>query len=260
MKTPETRLQANLKRLMRERGIPSMAELSRRASMNETGVKAIMNGKSENPRGDTLRNLAAALDVSVDDLIGSAGADFLAADESRLLAIEVKRHVDPAVISSANLPNPNVRLAPDAPPFPAISLLPRDVPVFGTAQAGPDGAFEMNYLGGPVDYVRRAPGLLGMDNVFAIYVEGESMEPWRTPGQIVYVHRKRRPRVGDYVVVVVPQEAPGQPPVSYIKKLAKRTAAEIVVEQYNPPREMRFPNAEGVEVFRVIDWDEAMGL
>lgn len=48
----------------------SMRELSLKAGLNETAVKAIMQGRSESPRGKTLQAIARALGTSVSELIG----------------------------------------------------------------------------------------------------------------------------------------------------------------------------------------------
>lgn len=47
----------------------SQRDLSLRAGLNETAVKAIETGKSESPRENTLRALAKILDCEVSDLI-----------------------------------------------------------------------------------------------------------------------------------------------------------------------------------------------
>jgi transcriptional regulator with XRE-family HTH domain len=77
--------------------------------------------------------------------------------------------------------------------------MPRDVPVLGIAACGEDGAFVFEST--TIDFIRRPPRLKGIPDVYAIYVQGHSMSPWREPGSSVYVHPKQQPQVGDYVVV-----------------------------------------------------------
>lgn len=48
----------------------SARKLSLESGLNETAVKAILSGKSQHPRHDTLEKLAARLRCSVDDLLG----------------------------------------------------------------------------------------------------------------------------------------------------------------------------------------------
>jgi len=71
MKRPRSTLQLNLDRARRERGW-SMRDLSLRAGLNEGAVKAIMQGRSESPRENTIRKLAGALGCRVVDLIGES--------------------------------------------------------------------------------------------------------------------------------------------------------------------------------------------
>ena len=66
-----TPLQESLARFLAERGW-SMRELSLRAGLNETAVKAIFAGKSVSPREQTMRALATALGCRLADLIGEA--------------------------------------------------------------------------------------------------------------------------------------------------------------------------------------------
>ena len=50
-----------------------MRELSLMADVNESAVKAIMNGRSQSPRGKTLQGIASALGITVTELIGEEG-------------------------------------------------------------------------------------------------------------------------------------------------------------------------------------------
>lgn len=61
-------LAANLKAMMEERGL-SMAALSRLAGANSTAVHDIIHGRARSPKLETVEKLAAALDVTVDDLL-----------------------------------------------------------------------------------------------------------------------------------------------------------------------------------------------
>ena len=138
--------------------------------------------------------------------------------------------------------------------------MPLDVPVLGTAMGGNgDGAFLLNQ-GSPVDWTRRAPGIMNNRSVFAIYVEGESMAPRYEPGDLVYIDENRPARVGDDVVLVVDGEDPGVAPRSYLKRLVRRTADRVIVEQYNPAKELAFPARAVKKIFRVLRTNELMGI
>jgi len=142
-------------------------------------------------------------------------------------------------------------------PFPAG--MKKDVPVLGTA-AGSDyskGAFQLT--GGPVDYVRRPPGLISAKDVYALYVEGSSMLPKFEAGDLIYVNPNRPIRPGDYVVIQEPvsdEEIRG-----FVKQFVKRAGDWIVVAQFNPAGEMRFPSKDNaVKLHRVLTTADLMGV
>lgn len=142
----------------------------------------------------------------------------------------------------------------------AINILqfPRDVPILGSGSCGEDGLFEFN--GQTLDHARRPPRLKNVNGAYALYVSGLSMSPWREPGQLVYVHPHQPVKIGDYVVVQMHPEKPGEPPHAYIKKLLRRTEKDLKLLQYSPREELTLPMRKVKAVHRVIDWDELLGL
>lgn len=134
--------------------------------------------------------------------------------------------------------------------------MPRDVPVRGIAACGNDGAFVFEST--TIDYVRRPPRLKGIPDAYALYVQGSSMAPWREPGGTVYVHPLQPVQIGDYVVVQI--GTIDDITAAYIKKLVRRTAKEIRLEQYRPPEQLTIPVSKVVSIHRIIDWSELMGL
>lgn len=136
---------------------------------------------------------------------------------------------------------------------------PLDVPVLGTAQAGADGDFEMN--GEVIDRVRRPPGISNSKDVFAIYVQGDSMVPWKEPGDLVYVQGHRPARPGDYVVIQMKAAREGDVPRAYLKRLVRSAGPSIIVEQFNPPiPDMPIPTNRVDRIFRVMTLNELMGI
>lgn len=151
---------------------------------------------------------------------------------------------------------PNVRRAPATTPL-AFGDMPRDVPVYGVGAAGKSGDFSLN--GEIVDRVRRPPGIADRQGVFAIYVEGASMSPWREPGDLVYLDSNRAPRPGDYVVVECHGQH-GEPGPAYLKRLVAVNADTVRLLQYNPPDDrIEISQAAVKRIFRVIDWPELLG-
>ena len=121
-------------------------------------------------------------------------------------------------------------------PIPAISQMPKDVPVYGVAVGGDDADFEFN--GQIVDYVRRPPGLIGVQGAFGVYVIGTSMWPRYEEGDLVYVHPGRPARPGDDVIVEMYDDRDeGRSGDCYIKRLLKKTPTKYICQQYNPMRD-----------------------
>ncbi|MEZ2131880.1 MULTISPECIES: XRE family transcriptional regulator [unclassified Sinorhizobium] len=114
----------------------------------------------------------------------------------------------------------------------------RKIPVYGQAVGGVDGEFIMN---GTVLYEVLAPPVLShISEAYAVSVSGDSMYPRYEDGEICFVDPKRRVKKGDYVIAQVRLED-GGPLLAYVKKFVRHNAAELVLEQFNPPKELRFP-------------------
>lgn len=180
-------------------------------------------------------------------------ADMLGVSTERLLT-----QVNTSAIT--RIPEPNIRTVPNPPPVPDFQALPRDIPVMGRALGGPEGSFPLDLQQGQIDWVRRPAGLTGVDNVFALYVAGDSMSPWREPGGIIYVSKTRPPQIGSHVVVVLKNGDPGEGSPAYVKKLVRRTADRLELRQYNPDSHMSIEMDRVAEVLRVIEFEEVLGL
>jgi phage repressor protein C with HTH and peptisase S24 domain len=135
--------------------------------------------------------------------------------------------------------------------------MPKDVPVVGIAVGGSEGDFAFN--GAVIDYVRRPPGIAHTKDVYALYVVGMSMSPRFEEGELVYVAPSRSPSIGDYVVVQMKPEDAGSEPKAFIKRLVRRTADTLHLEQFNPAGMVKLPTAEVASIHRVIPWDEVLG-
>jgi phage repressor protein C with HTH and peptisase S24 domain len=138
-------------------------------------------------------------------------------------------------------------------PFPSG---PRDVRVLGVTVGGDDADFTFN--GEIVEYVRRPPGIAGLNNVFALHVLGTSMVPRYEPGEMIYCGG-RAPVEGDYVVLEAHPTKRNGPGKCYIKKLMKWSSPLIICEQFNPPEQLSFPTTEIKAMHRVIPWTEVLG-
>ena len=121
--------------------------------------------------------------------------------------------------------------------------------VLGMAECGADGWSLWN--GDVIDLIDRPASLVGVPNAYAVYVVGESMAPRYHPGEVVHIHPGRPVDVGAYVLVQR-RGKQGEPPLAVIKRLAKRTASKITLEQFNPPRTFDIKAADIVSVHRVV--------
>ena len=130
------------------------------------------------------------------------------------------------------------------------SHLPRNLPVYGSAMGGIDGAFEMN--GQVADYIERPPSLAGAKNAYGIYVQGDSMSPRFESGWLLHVNPNRPVRRGDNVVIQVRGHDEHTPPLAYVKVFECRTATKLVVQQFNPVKDMEWPLEDVVSIHRVI--------
>lgn len=124
------------------------------------------------------------------------------------------------------------------------------IPVMGVGEGGGEGKSLWN--GEIVDYVSRPPALSGAPNGYATYVTGTSMEPRYHPGELIYVHPGKPVTAGAYVLVQLKPPAEGEPPLALIKRLAKKTARGIVLEQFNPPKQFEIPARDVVSVHRIV--------
>lgn len=132
---------------------------------------------------------------------------------------------------------------------------PRDLRVLGLAECGPDGWSLWN--GEIIEMTSRPPNLAGASQAYAVYVAGDSMEPRYHAGELAYIHPGRPVDVGSYVLVQVRPEVEGDTPRAILKRLAKRSTAKILLEQFNPPKTIELRTSEVISVHRVVGSGEA---
>jgi SOS-response transcriptional repressor LexA len=125
------------------------------------------------------------------------------------------------------------------PPSPAS----RDLPVMGAVKGGAEG-FYFNE-GEAKEFVVRPPALGGVSNAFALYVDGESMEPRYYAGEMLYVNPNRPVTRGCFVAVEMDD---GQ---GLIKQFVRRNDNHLVLAQFNPPKELRLPVAQVKRIYRI---------
>ncbi len=158
-----------------------------------------------------------------------------------------------------DLPPFNALPAPNAPQPPGRHEMTKDVPVMGTGQGGgAEADFEMN--GQIVDFVRRPPRLVGRRDIFAIYLQGDSVSPWREPGQLIYAEGLKSPRNMDYVIIELKPTSSDDVRPALVKRLIAVTPTKVRLEQYKPAKVFEIDRKRILRIHRVMDWDELLGV
>lgn len=204
-------------------------------------IPNILNGRSDNPRIDTLRKIAPVLGTTAEYLLKGTAADEPETEPSPSKPGEFQR-LDIAV--------------------PNTAMWPKDLPVWGSAMGSLiNENFEGTHVftGEPVDYARRPPALQGVRDAYAVYVTGDSMDPMHQHGQIRLVHPHRPPSPGDTVIVYTRHwdSDPGQ---GYIKILRRRSGDQLILEQLNPRATIMVPMRYVVSVHKVMDMNDLFGV
>ncbi len=145
---------------------------------------------------------------------------------------------------------------PSIPELHNMPKLERTLPIFGSAagSAG-DGSFSVSE--DIVVWVPCPPGLMGARDAYALYVQGESMQPRYWPGDLIFISPHRPYRSGDMVDIQARKNGETE---SWIKEFRKTEGNEIVTGQYNPPSEIRFERSRIVEIQRVLTTNELVGV
>jgi len=131
----------------------------------------------------------------------------------------------------------------------------RRIPVYGQAVGGVYGEFPFN---GEVLYdIPCPPRLEHITGAYALIVSGDNMSPRYEDGEMIYVDPSRRVTRGNYVVVQLYIEG-NAIPHAFVKRLIKHDAIEIVLEQFNPPKQLRFSHEKVVSVHYIAMSGDAL--
>lgn len=213
---------------LRENLKMSQANLAEAVGTSQPQIKRLESGERKLTK-EWAERLAGPLGVSPEELL--FGRAKIEAEEPKYTKLEN---------NVFELPNAVIR--------DKVVGLGRKIPVFGQAVGGIDGEFLMN---GSVLYeVMAPPNLSNVSGAYAVQVAGDSMYPRYEDGEVCFVDPKRRVKKGDYVIAQIRLEEHG-PLLAYVKKFIRHNNIELVLEQFNPPKELRFP-ASAVETVHYI--------
>lgn len=173
----------------------------------------------------------------------------------RFLPIELARHladlfsphgVSPADVmqlagvgADRSLPGSGVIIRDGVQPTPQ-----RDLPVTGAVRGGATGFYFND--GDPKEYVERPASLAGSTNAFALYVDGDSMEPRYYAGEILYVN-PNRPLTKNCFVAVELTDGRGM-----IKQFLRRSDDQVVLHQFNPAKDIKLAAKDIKNIYRIV--------
>ena len=208
------------------------------------GIVTDIERKGTMPGADRLRRMAEALETTTDYLVGTSSAP----EQIRSEVSVSDRALD--------------WRGPD-PQDPGIPLVGTgdcaDLAVTDT-ETGLEimverSSFDPEYT---VRYVARPPALRGVRGIYAIYFSGSSMEPRFYPHEVGLIDPHRAPSPGEYVLVQMNGGDSDDVVSVLVKKLVRRTAKEVILEQYNPPQVFSVPAQRVTRMHRVMPQTELL--
>ncbi len=196
-----------------------MQRLSLQIGANSTYVRDILIGKVKSPGAPKLMELAKRLRTTPEELMDRGGA--LPAEPSDVVL--TRAHTADSLVGN------------------------RDLPVFGSAQGGPDG--EMIITFEPIEHVRRPAPLEGVHGGFGFYMVGESMSPVYEPGDMILCHPTRPPYAGQDVLVI--RQHNGSQ-CALVKRLVRIDDHGLRLRQFTPPDDSLCVPREDVVSFHLV--------
>lgn len=131
--------------------------------------------------------------------------------------------------------------------------MPRDVPILGKALGGPPGG-EISMSIDTGLRARRPPKYAGRDDIFALYMQGDSMGPRYPSGELIFLEAKRPPVVGDHVVV---EFVDGSDAV--VRLLEAMPVGKYRLAQYKPSQSYEIDRTDVLRLIRVLTTYDLLG-
>ncbi|HRI77382.1 MAG TPA: S24 family peptidase [Alphaproteobacteria bacterium] len=119
------------------------------------------------------------------------------------------------------------------------------IPVYGPAAAASDDSVMLTgeHI---IGYEPCPPALSNVRGAFMMYIAGSSMEPRHYHGERVWVDPWTQPAIGQDCVVVLEEEGN-----AIVKRYMGREGTDFVLEQYNPPKKLKFKAKEIRAIYAV---------
>lgn len=201
----------------------TQSQISDKTGLSITYISKFENDDYENPRKSTIESMAKALGVHSSDILYDKN--------------DLPQNI---VIDNGKQRPPN---AVDAPRF-----TPNDIPVVGLAKAGRGGFFGEDCL--PVqDWSKKVhrPESITDPHAYAIIIEGDSMEPMASKGDMFLCETNKSPKNGDRVVV---QKNDGE----VMAKLFYDDGKHIVLKSMNQKYEPIVLARDEIRAVHVVRW------
>jgi phage repressor protein C with HTH and peptisase S24 domain len=196
--------------------------LSLDCGLGETAVRDILEGRSKNPRKQTLALIADRLKINIDELNDSA----------------TKTDLPSPIAKAASAPALNRRRR--------FAGLGETIPVRNIGRNQGDDRMP------DVGTTLRPANLEGVRDAYAVYMTGDSMEPRYEQGWLLYINPARPPLKGRDVVVY-------QGDNISIRRYLGQTESELILEQLNPRREIRIALNSVWEIHLIVGSDQDGG-
>lgn len=212
-------------------------------------VKQLILGHVAGRKDLTLQGLSRQIgrkDTYLKDFIRKGSPRELHERDRRQLAAIFGISEDELKVES---PPKDISFRPSSPPLPSTPRQPvvteqRDLPILGHAKGGEGGFFFAN--GEIAGFTMRPTILVGVDGAYAVEMWDSSMAPAIKHGLLCWVHPRKAIHPDDDVVV---QLKTGE---AYIKNLVRRTGKELILQQYNPPQQIKIPASEVKDVHLIV--------
>lgn len=212
-------------RLFRARKGLSRADLAGKVNAHHNTIQKLENGERK-LTVEWISKLAPHLGTTVQDFLSGK------ATEKSSPPVNVPETVPPP----ANVYSPE--------------KWPRDLPVMGIGECGPDGWSAWN--GEVIAMAPRPPSLAGVPKAYAVYATGDSMEPRYYAGELLHINPARHVEPGNFVLVQVKPAREGEAPGALIKRLVRRSATKLTLEQFNPAKRIEIKTSDVVSIHRVV--------
>ncbi|MBL4790192.1 MAG: S24 family peptidase [Kordiimonadaceae bacterium] len=120
----------------------------------------------------------------------------------------------------------------------------KDLPIMGRAQGGEEGNLVIEDHA--IDWTFRPADLQGVHSAFAVFVTGNSMVPKFKNQDLAYIHPSQALRKNRFVLIETVKHG------GFIKQFKKWDGDTLVLEQFNPAKEITFQKTEILSVMLVI--------